>query len=170
MYDLIIIGGGPAACAAAVYAARKQLKTAIVAGEFGGQSTVSEDIQNWIGTPHIAGADLAKSLKAHVLEYKGDVVTVMEGVLVTGVSGSAGSFTVSLDKGEALQAHDRVVAQMLWLGNAMRHATQRFLFVRAERGEQAGPDDHGDHGTDREEQADEECRTDRLRQLPGVCR
>ena len=110
MYDLVIIGGGPAACAAAVYAARKQLKTAIVAGEFGGQSTVSDDIQNWIGTPHIKGADLAKNLKAHVMEYKGDIVSVMEGVLVTGVAGTAGNFTVTLSKGDALTARAVLIA------------------------------------------------------------
>ena len=44
MYDLIILGGGPAGTAAAVYAARKQLKTAIITSEFGGQSIVSETI------------------------------------------------------------------------------------------------------------------------------
>ncbi len=59
MFDLIIIGGGPGGTAAAVYAARKQLKTCLVVKEWGGQSTVSSDIQNWIGTPHISGNDLA---------------------------------------------------------------------------------------------------------------
>ena len=48
-YDLIIIGGGPAGAAAAVYAARKKLKTLLIAESFGGQSIVSDDIQNWIG-------------------------------------------------------------------------------------------------------------------------
>ncbi len=51
-YDLIIVGGGPAGTSAAVYAARKQLRTLLILKEWGGQSTVSEDIQNWIGTPH----------------------------------------------------------------------------------------------------------------------
>jgi alkyl hydroperoxide reductase subunit F len=99
LYDLIIIGGGPAGTAAAVYAARKQLKTLLIVKEWGGQSTVSEDIQNWIGTPHISGADLAKSLKAHVEEYKGDILTILESE-VTGVAGTDGDFTVSTSKGE----------------------------------------------------------------------
>lgn len=98
MYDLIIIGGGPAGTAAAVYAARKQLKTLLIVKEWGGQSIVSDDIQNWIGTPHISGADLAKSLKAHVLEYKGDILTVAENELVASVAGTDGSFTVTTDK------------------------------------------------------------------------
>lgn len=98
LYDLIIIGGGPAGTAAAVYAARKQLKTLLIVKEWGGQSIVSDDIQNWIGTPHISGADLAKSLKAHVLEYKGDILTVAENELVASVAGTDGSFTVTTDK------------------------------------------------------------------------
>ena len=60
MYDLIIIGGGPAGIAGGVYASRKQLKTLLIAKEWGGQSIVSPDIQNWIGTPHISGDALAK--------------------------------------------------------------------------------------------------------------
>lgn len=98
-YDLIIIGAGPAGSAAAVYAARKQLKTLLIAKEWGGQSIVSEDIQNWIGTPHIHGADLAKNLKEHVLAYKGDCLDVQEGSLVSSISGSYGDFTVILDNG-----------------------------------------------------------------------
>lgn len=99
IYDLIIIGGGPAGTAAAVYAARKQLKTLLIVKEWGGQSTVSEDIQNWIGTPHISGANLAKSLRAHVEEYKGEILTILESE-VTKVSGTDGDFTVITSKGE----------------------------------------------------------------------
>lgn len=99
LYDLIIIGGGPAGTAAAVYAARKQLKTALILKEWGGQSTVSDDVQNWIGTPHLSGAKLAESFKAHVLEYKGEFLDVIEGSLVNKVTGSHGDFTVTLENG-----------------------------------------------------------------------
>jgi alkyl hydroperoxide reductase subunit F len=99
-YDLIIIGGGPAGIAAAVYAARKQLKTLLIVKEWGGQSIVSDDIQNWIGTPHISGAKLAESLKAHVTEYKGEILTVSEGFAVTAVTGTDGDFTVTLSNNE----------------------------------------------------------------------
>jgi alkyl hydroperoxide reductase subunit F len=98
MYDLIIIGGGPAGAAAAVYAARKQLKTAIVTTEFGGQSVVSETIYNWIGTPEISGSDLAKNLKAHVMAYKGDFLDVFEGSPVTGVTKNGDVFSVATYK------------------------------------------------------------------------
>jgi alkyl hydroperoxide reductase subunit F len=99
MYDLIIIGGGPAGTAAAVYAARKQLKTLLIVKEWGGQSTVSDDIQNWIGTPHISGIKLAEALKSHVLEYKSDILEIAEGNYVTNISGTEGNFTVTLEGG-----------------------------------------------------------------------
>lgn len=77
-YDLIIIGGGPAGASAGVYAARKRIKTLILAEAFEGQSTVSTDIQNWIGTITISGTDLASSLRKHVEAYAGDVLSIKE--------------------------------------------------------------------------------------------
>ena len=73
MYDVIIIGGGPAGTAAAVYTARKQLKTLLLTESFGGQSIVSDDIQNWIGEKHISGFDLAKKFEEHVRNFPGVV-------------------------------------------------------------------------------------------------
>ena len=96
VYDLIIIGGGPAGSAAAVYAARKRITTALITKEFGGQSVVSPDIQNWIGTVSISGNDLAKSFKEHVLAYGEGVVTVHEGNNVESVvRGDDGLFLVT---------------------------------------------------------------------------
>lgn len=69
LYDVIIIGGGPAGIAAAVYTARKRLKTLLIVEDFGGQSIVSGDIQNWIGEPHISGFDLAQKMEAHVRAF-----------------------------------------------------------------------------------------------------
>ncbi len=97
-YELIIIGGGPAGTAAAVYAARKQLKTAIITPEFGGQSIVSEKIYNWIGTPEISGSDLAKSLKAHTEYYRGEFLDIHEGEKVTLVEKGGDGFKVTTDK------------------------------------------------------------------------
>jgi len=99
-YDLIIIGGGPAGVSAGVYAARKKLKTLLIATEFGGQSIVSEGIENWIGTIKISGADLAKDLKAHLLAYAGDSVTVKEGEYVTDIQKTEGGFKVLTSSGE----------------------------------------------------------------------
>jgi len=66
-YDLIIIGGGPAGAAAAVYASRKKLQTLFITAEWGGQSVVSEKIFNWIGTTSLSGNELADNFKKHVL-------------------------------------------------------------------------------------------------------
>lgn len=68
-YDIIIIGGGPAGVASAVYAARKRMRALLITESIGGQSEVSADIENWIGTPHISGFDLAKTFEAHVKAY-----------------------------------------------------------------------------------------------------
>lgn len=69
IYDVIIIGGGPVGTAAGVYVARKQLKTLLITDSFGGQSLVSNDIENWIGEPHISGFELAQRFEKHVRKY-----------------------------------------------------------------------------------------------------
>lgn len=103
MYDLTIIGGGPGGVAAGVYAARKRLKTMFVTADWGGQSVVSEDIQNWIGTKHIRGEQLALDLKSHLEEYKGEVLSIKEGVKVTKVEKSGENFKVTLDNNDSFE-------------------------------------------------------------------
>src|SRR2546430_2747864 len=97
-HDLIIIGGGPAGVAAGVYAARKKLTTLLITPEWGGQSIVSEGIENWIGTEKISGPDLAKNLKAHLLAYAGDSVTVKE-ESVSDIKKTDAGFEVSTETG-----------------------------------------------------------------------
>jgi len=100
-YDLIIIGAGPAGTAAAVYAARKRLKTAIIGGEWGGQSVVSPDIENWIGTVSIPGEQLAEDFKKHVEAYAGKYVDIKVPEWVTHVSKEGEqTFLVETDKGK----------------------------------------------------------------------
>lgn len=99
-FDLIIIGGGPAGTAAGVYASRKRLKTLFLTKDFGGQSVVSEDIQNWIGTVSIKGTELAENFKKHLMAYAGDIVTVKEGDYVEKVSKKDGGFSVKTSGGE----------------------------------------------------------------------
>jgi NADH-dependent peroxiredoxin subunit F len=97
MVDLVILGGGPAGVSAAVYAARKQIKSILVTNTFGGQSIVSEDIQNWIGTPHISGAQLAKDLEAHAREYAGDILEIRDSTRVTHVEKNGDFFLVHVE-------------------------------------------------------------------------
>lgn len=98
-YELIIIGGGPAACAAAVYAARKRITTLLVAEEIGGQSSVSDTIFNWIGTPEIGGGELAASLKKHIEYYTTPehTLTLKIGARVSTIAKTDEGFAVSTD-------------------------------------------------------------------------
>jgi alkyl hydroperoxide reductase subunit F len=109
IYDVVIIGGGPAGTAAGVYSARKQLKTLLIGGEFGGQSTVSTDIQNWIGTPHISGEDFKKALTAHLKEYEGEFLTIKEGVWVSQIKKNDDIFSIIYDGG-SFEAHSILIA------------------------------------------------------------
>ncbi|OGG77123.1 hypothetical protein A3B35_00800 [Candidatus Kaiserbacteria bacterium RIFCSPLOWO2_01_FULL_54_24] len=110
MYDLAIVGGGPAAAAAAVYAARKRLKTLLVTEEWGGQSNVSADVQNWIGTASISGAELAKNLRAHVETYKGDCVEILFPMRATALIPSDDKVTVELKDGKKVEAKAALIA------------------------------------------------------------
>ena len=100
MHDLIIIGGGPAGVAAGVYAARKRLKTLLVTEEIGGQSVVSDGIENWIGSPKISGVDLAKLFKTHLDAVKGDIVTLAIGERVVSLEKGADGFLVKTKAGK----------------------------------------------------------------------
>ncbi len=110
MYDLIIIGGGPAGTAAGVYAARKRLSTGFITKDWGGQSTVSTDIQNWIGTPSISGQELANQFKQHLLTYADGYVTVHEGECVSTVERRDGYFAVTLSNGTTLETKTILIA------------------------------------------------------------
>ncbi|PIQ92539.1 MAG: thioredoxin-disulfide reductase [Parcubacteria group bacterium CG11_big_fil_rev_8_21_14_0_20_39_22] len=96
--DLTIIGGGPAGVAAAVYASRKRLKTIFIAKEWGGQSIVSDGIENWIGTVKIPGSDLAKQFESHVRAYAGDIVSIKVPEEVVEIKKDGDNFTVKTDK------------------------------------------------------------------------
>jgi alkyl hydroperoxide reductase subunit F len=119
MYDLIIIGGGPAGAAAAIYAARKRLKTLLIASEFAGQSVVSEDIQNWIGTVSVSGKALAENMKAHILAYSDGIIDIKEGEKVVSCKKLAKGFSVTTDAKGTYKAKTILVA----VGSARRKLT-----------------------------------------------
>lgn len=105
MYDLIIIGGGPAGAGAAVYAARKKLKTLVVVESFGGQSIVSADIHNWIGERSISGIALAEKLEAHARAYEPGIAIWEDRVLaVVKTSESPLLFSISTNAGKRAEA------------------------------------------------------------------
>jgi NADH-dependent peroxiredoxin subunit F len=73
-YDVVVVGGGPAGASAAIYTARKGLKTAIVSENVGGQVKETKGIENLISTPFIEGPQLAEKLREHVDAYPIDII------------------------------------------------------------------------------------------------
>lgn len=100
-YDLAIIGGGPGGVTAGIYAARKKIKTVLITDTFGGQSLVSDDIQNWIGTKSISGFDLAKNLEEHLRAQEG--VEIIDGDLVLKVEQIGDNFKLETKNSKTIE-------------------------------------------------------------------
>ncbi len=100
IYDLVILGGGPAGVAAGVYAARKKMKTILITDGFGGQSLVSADIQNWIGIKSVSGYELAKRMEE---QLRAQDIGILDKDLGLAVEKINGGFRVSTKKGEILE-------------------------------------------------------------------
>ena len=97
-YDLIIAGGGPAGAAGGVYAARKKMKTLLIAESFGGQSIVSNEIQNWIGTKAVSGLELAGMLEGHLRAQEG--LEIEEGERIAGIRDMGDGLEISAESGK----------------------------------------------------------------------
>lgn len=110
IYDLIILGGGPAGAAGAVYAARKRLNTLFITYEFGGQSIVSEKIFNWVGSVSIGGSELAENLKNHVMANVGDKLQVKDGEKAVSVSRKGSGFLVKTDSEKEFETKTILIA------------------------------------------------------------
>lgn len=103
MYDLLIIGGGPGGVAAGIYAARKKISSVLITEGFGGQSLISDDIQNWIGSPHLSGLDLANMLEEHLRAQEG--IEIMLGDRAEKIEPlPAGEFRVSTRDGKTIES------------------------------------------------------------------
>ncbi len=109
-FDVLIVGGGPAGAAAAVYAARKGIKTGIVAERFGGQTLDTLGIENYISVLETDGPKFAMALEAHAKAYD---VDIMNGQRVTRLEPAAqpgGSVSVTLDNGAVLQGRSVILS------------------------------------------------------------
>ncbi|MEK9180303.1 MAG: FAD-dependent oxidoreductase [Patescibacteria group bacterium] len=98
IYDLIIVGGGPAGVAAGVYAARKKIKTLFITDSFGGQSLVSADVQNWIGTKSVSGFDLGKMFEEHLRAQED--IDIVDGELVDKIEEIKDGLRISTHNGK----------------------------------------------------------------------
>jgi len=108
-YDMLIVGGGPAGASAAIYAARKGLRTGLVAENFGGQVLDTVGIENFISVKATEGPKLVASLEEHVRDYAVDIMQSQRAARITG-KGSDGLFRVELESGASLRARSLVLA------------------------------------------------------------
>lgn len=108
MHDLIIIGGGPAAVSAGVYAGRKKIKTLIITESFGGQSLVSNSIENWIGIKKMTGFDFAKMLEKHLRLHESIEIKTSEKVIK--VKEDSYFLEIFTDKNNVYQAKTLIIA------------------------------------------------------------
>ncbi|QIL43563.1 alkyl hydroperoxide reductase subunit F [Acidovorax sp. HDW3] len=103
-FDVLIVGGGPAGAAAAVYAARKGIRTGVAAERFGGQVNDTLDIENYISVPHTEGPQFAAALERHVREYDVDVMNLQRAKALRPAAAPGGLIEVEMDNGAVLQS------------------------------------------------------------------
>jgi len=103
-FDVLIVGGGPAGAAAAVYAARKGIKTGIAAERFGGQVLDTMGIENFISVSHTEGPKLVAQLEQHVKDYDVDVMNLQRAEKLIPAKREGGLHEVVLANGASLKA------------------------------------------------------------------
>lgn len=99
MFDLIIIGGGPAGLSSAIYATRKLLKVLLITKVVGGQATLAGEVDNYLGFSLISGVELATKFREEMEKFKEDGLWIKEGVEVKSVNGGEGKFMVNTTQG-----------------------------------------------------------------------
>ncbi len=102
-FDVLVVGGGPAGAAAAIYAARKGIRTGVVAERFGGQVLDTMGIENFISVQHTEGPKLAAQLENHVKEYEVDVMNLQTATALV-PAGDDGLHEIKLENGASLKA------------------------------------------------------------------
>ena len=108
-FDVLVVGGGPAGAAAAVYAARKGIRTGIVAERFGGQVMDTLAIENLISVPHTDGPKLGRALEEHVKEYAVDIMNLQKAEAL--IPAEAGAYhEVRLANGAVLKGKSVILA------------------------------------------------------------
>jgi alkyl hydroperoxide reductase subunit F len=106
MYDLIILGAGPAGITAAIYAARKRLNSLVITKDIGGQAARSAAVKDYKGYQYITGVELVKKFENHVQEFK---IEVKESEEVIGVKKKNDVIEVKTDKG-VYEARSLIIA------------------------------------------------------------
>jgi NADH-dependent peroxiredoxin subunit F len=109
-FDVLVVGGGPAGAAAAIYAARKGIRTGVAAERFGGQVLDTVDIENYISVPKTEGPQLAAAMERHVRDYEVDVMNLQRAKALVPATEAGGLIAVQLDNGATLHSKAVIVA------------------------------------------------------------
>ncbi|GAB6196184.1 alkyl hydroperoxide reductase subunit F [Lysobacter xanthus] len=108
-FDVLVVGGGPAGAAAAIYAARKGIRTGVVAERFGGQVLDTMGIENFVSMPYTEGPKLATALEQHVREYEVDVMNLQRAAKLH-AAGADGLVGIDLGNGATLRAKSVILS------------------------------------------------------------
>ncbi|GEM72514.1 alkyl hydroperoxide reductase subunit F [Sphingomonas aquatilis NBRC 16722] len=108
-FDVLVVGGGPAGAAAAIYTARKGIRTGIAAERFGGQVLDTMGIENFISVPHTEGPKLASELERHVRDYDVDIMNLQRAEKLV-PAGADGLHEVVLENGASLKARTVILS------------------------------------------------------------
>jgi len=109
-FDVLVIGGGPAGAAAAIYAARKGIRTGVAAERFGGQVLDTMAIENFISVTYTEGPKLASALEQHVREYDVDIMNLQRASKLIPASEPGGLIEVQLENGASLKSRSVVLS------------------------------------------------------------
>ena len=109
-FEVLVIGGGPAGAASAIYAARKGIRTGVVAERFGGQVLDTMAIENFISVSHTEGPKLGAALEQHVKEYDVDIMNVQRAEKLIPASNPGGLIEVRLASGASVRARSVILA------------------------------------------------------------
>jgi len=108
-FDVLVVGGGPAGAAAAIYAARKGIRTGVAAERFGGQVLDTMAIENFISVQYTEGPKLAAALEQHVREYEVDIMNLQRATRLV-PAGADGLVEVELENGASLKSKSVILS------------------------------------------------------------
>lgn len=108
-FDVLVVGGGPAGAAAAIYAARKGIRTGVAAERFGGQVLDTMAIENFISVKETEGPKLAAALEQHVREYEVDIMNLQRASALT-PAGDDGLIEIQLENGASLKSRSVILS------------------------------------------------------------
>ncbi|QIH07634.1 MULTISPECIES: alkyl hydroperoxide reductase subunit F [unclassified Pseudomonas] len=109
-FDVLVVGGGPAGAAAAIYAARKGIRTGVAAERFGGQVLDTMAIENFISVQETEGPKLAAALEEHVRQYDVDIMNLQRASALVPASEVGGLHEVQFANGASLKAKALILA------------------------------------------------------------